>query len=162
MTLTELKSRLQARPDLNVTIALPNGGRIPAHYHITEVGQVTKRFIDCGGTIRTSESCVLQTYFGSPKDDGHRLMASKLAHILELAKAILPSGELPVEVEYEDGLISQFPLVEAGPEGGSLVLHLGLKHTNCLAKDRCGLGDEAEHAQPAGCGCAATAAGGCC
>src|SRR5436190_117460 len=105
MNLTELKAGLHARPELNVTIALPDGGRIPAHYHITEVGHVAKRFVDCGGTVRNSETCVLQTYFGSSKDDGHRLTAGKLAHILDLASPLLPSDDVPVEVEYEDGVI---------------------------------------------------------
>lgn len=163
MNLTELKSGLQAHPDLNVLIALPDGGRIPAHYHVTEIGQVTKRFIDCGGTIRTSETCVLQTYFGSPRDDGHRLTAGKLSHILDLAQLILSSGELPVEVEYEDGVISQFPLAGFTAGAGGLVLQLGLKHTDCLAKDRCGLGGEADAAEETGrCCVGAAAGGGCC
>lgn len=141
MNVTELKSGLQAHPDLNVLIALPDGARVPAHFHVTEVGHVAKKFVDCGGTFRASEACVLQTYFGSPRDDGHRLTAGKLAHILDLALPILPTGELPVEVEYEDGVISQFPLTSITAETGSLVLQLGLKHTDCLAKERCGGGD---------------------
>ena len=162
MTLTALKSLLQARPDLNVTILLPDGGRIPAHYHITEVGHVVKRFIDCGGTVRASESCVLQTFLGSAKDDGHRLTAGKLAHILDLARPILASAELPVEVEYEEGVISQFPLVDAEVAAGALVLSLALKHTDCLAKDRCGISAEADAGESEGCCAGAAATGGCC
>jgi hypothetical protein len=161
MNLTELKSRLRTRPELNVTIALPDGGRVPAHYHVTEVGHVAKRFIDCGGTIRTSEACVLQTYFGSPKDDGHRLTAGKLATILDLAKPILPAGDLPVEVEYEDEVISQFPLMDSVVEGTSLVLQLGEKHTDCLAKDKCGITDTAED-EVSGCCAGTTTSGRCC
>ena len=163
MNLTELKARLRTQPELPVAIALPDGGRIPAHSHITEVGHLTKMFIDCGGTVRTSEACVLQTYFGSPKDDGHRLTAGKLAKILDLAKSILPPGDLPVEVEYEEGVISQFPLAGITTDGGSLVLQLGLKHTDCLAKDRCGISDDVDAAEEAGRCCAGSAtAGGCC
>lgn len=162
MNITELKAQLQARPDMNVTIQLPDGRRVPAHFHITEVGHVTKKFVDCGGAFRASEACVLQTHLGSPKDDGHRLTAGKLAHILDLAKKILPSGDLPVEVEHEDGVISQFPMAGIAVEGGSLVLQVGLKHTDCLAKDRCGpeegKGDEA-FGEPC---CAGAASGGCC
>jgi hypothetical protein len=164
MNLTELRSHLQARPALNVTIALPDGGRIPAHYHVTEVGQVVKRFVDCGGTVRTSESCVLQTYLSSPRDDGHRLTAGKLARILDLARPLLPSDDVPVEVEHENGVISQFPLTGVAVEGGTLKLQLGLKHTDCLAKDRCGLSDDAvDGAEEAGPCCAgATAGERCC
>ena len=162
MTLTALKSRLQARPELNVTIMLPDGGRIPAHFHITEVGHVVKRFIDCGGTVRAIESCVLQTYLGSAKDDGHRLTAGQLAHILDLAKPLLASDELPVEVEYEEGVISQFPLVDVEEADGSLMLYLALKHTDCIAKDRCGIGEEADAGESEGCCAGAAATGGCC
>ena len=162
MKITELKARLRAQPELNVTIALPDGGRVPAHYHITEVGHVMKRFVDCGGTVRTSETCVLQTHFGSPKDDGHRLTAGKLAHILDLAQALLQTDELPVEVEYENGVLSQFPLQGVAVDGSALVLQLGQKHTDCLAKDRCGIEDDAAQAQETERCCAGTASGGCC
>jgi len=162
MNLTELKAQLHAQPELNVALALPGGGRVPAHFHVTEVGHVTKKFIDCGGTVRASETCVLQTYFGSPKDDGHRLAAGKLAHILDLAQPILSSGELPVEVEYEDGIISQFPLAGLAVERGSLVLQLGLKHTDCLAKDKCGIADDGDADEGSGCCAGATPGGHCC
>ena len=162
MNLTELRSRLGAHPGLTLTIALPDGSRVPAHFHVTEVGHVAKKFVDCGGTFRASETCVLQTFVGSPRDDGHRLTAAKLARILELAKPILPSDKLPVEVEYEDKVISQFPLAEVSVGAGSLVLQLGGKHTDCLAREKCGLAPDGDEARDnAGC-CAGTAAGGPC
>jgi hypothetical protein len=137
MNVAELKSRLQSSPDHSVSILLPDGDRVPRHFHVTEVGHVAKKFVDCGGTFRSSETCVLQALVGS--DDHHRLTAGRLAHILELAKPILPMTDLPVEIEYEDGVISQFPLQEIIAEGASLTLQLGLKHTDCLAKDKCGM-----------------------
>jgi hypothetical protein len=145
MNLPELKARLRAHPGLNVSIIRPDGTAIPAHYHLTEVGHVVKNFVDCGGKFRASETCVLQTHFGSPRDDGHRLTAGKFAMILDLARPILPAEDLPVEVEYEAGLISQAPLAGVGVVNGVLLLQLGSKHTDCLAKEKCGL-DE-------GCGC---------
>jgi hypothetical protein len=42
-----------------------------------------------------------------------------------------------VELEYEDGLISQFPLHAVANDGEWLVITLGMKHTDCLAKDIC-------------------------
>lgn len=145
MNLPELKERLRAHPDLNVSILRPDGTAIPAHYHLTEVGHVAKRFVDCGGKFRTSETCVLQTHFASTRDDGHRLTAGKFAMILDLAKPILPSEDLPVEVEYEAGVISQAPIAEVRVVSGALQLQLGSKHTDCLAKEKCGMDD--------GCGC---------
>lgn len=146
MNIPELKARLRAHPELNVSILRPDGTAIPAHYHLTEVGHVAKKFVDCGGKFRSSETCVLQTHFGSPRDDGHRLTAGKFAMILDLAKPILPTEDLPVEVEYEAGVISQAPLNGVSVENGVVQLQLGSKHTDCLAKEKCGTDD--------GCGCA--------
>jgi hypothetical protein len=157
MNVTRLISRLQASPDHAVSILLPDGGRVPRHFHVTEVGHVAKKFVDCGGTFRSSETCVLQALVGS--DDHHRLTAGRLAHILNLAMPILPTADLPVEIEYEAAVISQFPLREITAEGDSLTLHLGLKHTDCLAKDKCGMesgccADEGSSADGAGACCA--------
>ena len=158
MNVTQLKSLLQSHPEHIVELVLPDGRAIPAHFHVTEVGHIAKKFVDCGGTFRSDETCVLQTHFGSPKDDGHRLTAGRLAHILSLARPILSSDDLRVEIEYEDGIISQFPLEGGGAAKGVLRLQLGLKHTDCLAKDRCGI-EEAEVAgATSGCGCGP----GCC
>ena len=157
MNITELKSLLLAHPALNVSMILPDGRTVPAHFHVTEVGHIAKKFVDCGGTFRSDETCVLQTYIGYSKDDGHRLTAGRLAHILDLAQPILLNDELPVEIEYEDGIVSQFPVESGVPSGTTLNLQLGLKHTDCLAKDKCGIAaDDGEVA--AGCGCGP----GCC
>lgn len=150
MNLNELKTCLQKRPELNLAFVLPDGRRVPAHFHVTEVGHITRNFVDCGGTFRRSEGYVLQTHVGSSHDDGHRLTAGKLAKILGLAQALVTSEELPVEVEYEDGMVSQFSLQGAGLADGELAFQLGAKHTDCLAKEKCGIRDE-------GCGCSAEA-----
>ena len=60
MTLNQLKEILEATPDKFPRFILPDGDHVPAHFHLTEVGHVTKNFIDCGGTIRKTESSVLQ------------------------------------------------------------------------------------------------------
>jgi hypothetical protein len=163
MNLTELKRILSVHPDLTVAVALPEGDLVPAHFHVTEVGHVAKKFVDCGGTFRASEACVLQTYVGSAHDDGHRLTAGRLGKILELASPILPGADLPVEIEYESGVVAQFPLVTARAAGGGLTLQLGLKHTACLAKDRCGISEAGDREGEAERCCAgASAGGGCC
>ena len=163
MKLSEFKARLGAQPEAQLIIALPGGGAVPRHFHVTEVGHVAKKFVDCGGTFRASESCVLQTWTGSDQDDGHRLTAGKLKSILGLAHSILPSDDLPVEIEFENGVVSQFP-VEA-ITGGPLELNvqLGSKHTDCLAKELCGVG-EGQDDCGAGSGCCGKEAGaeGCC
>ena len=135
MTLAEVRHHLNLHPELPLRLVLPDGGLIPAHFHITEVGHVLKNFIDCGGTRRSSESCLLQTWVAD--DIEHRLLAGRLASILDLAGDVLPHAELPVEIEYEDDLIAQFPVVDASVSDGMLQFQLGWKHTDCLAKDKC-------------------------
>jgi hypothetical protein len=148
MNLKDLKTCLHSRPELNLALALPDGRLVPAHFHVTEVGHVAKKFVDCGGTFHASEACVLQTHIGSTRDDGHRLTAGKLAKILDLAQPILPLTDLPVELEYEDGVISQFPVQGAGLDGDTLTLQLGRKHTDCLAKAHCGIDDSGGGCNP--------------
>jgi hypothetical protein len=145
MNLDELKSCLDQRPELNLAFVLPDGRRVPPHFHVTEVGRIEKHFVDCGGTFRRDERYVLQAHVGSPRDDGHRLTAGRLGKILGLAEPLVTSADLPVEVEYEDGLVSQFALRGAGLVGGELAFQLAPKHTDCLAKEKCGIDD--------GCGC---------
>src|SRR4051812_34806606 len=123
LTLDQLKAALAAAaPHGHVALALPDGRRVPAQYHVTEVGHVQKDFVDCGGKWRAAKTCVLQTWMSSPRDDGHRLTAGRLLKILALSDRLFADGAVPVEVEYEDGLISQFPLIGANDEDGDVVL----------------------------------------
>ena len=137
MNVAEFRAILAAHPEARMHWMLPDRSFVPDHYHITEVGRVQKDFIDCGGTIRSLTSCLLQIWVAEDKD--HRLLAKKLATIMEIAGAVLKSDELPVEVEYEEGTISQYPVagVEVAPAG--LLFHLGAKHTACLAPEKCGV-----------------------
>ena len=46
MKLSEIKEILPALE--NVEFQLENGTFVPEHFHVTEVGQIIKNFIDCG------------------------------------------------------------------------------------------------------------------
>jgi len=168
MNLNDIKTQLGAHPAANVVLALPGGVIVPRHFHVTEVGHVAKKFVDCGGKFRTAESCVLQTWTSSEHDDGHPLTAGKLQFIVGLADSILPSGDLPVEVEYEEGVISQFPVEAITLVGSELTIQLGSKHSDCLARELCGVsaGEAGETEADSKAGCCAGAAGsagkGCC
>ena len=141
MNITELKETLQRNPDKKIRFILPDKSTIPAHFHITEVGHVRKDFIDCGGTQRSTSTCLLQAWVAA-NDEDHSLEAGKLAKILTLADKILPNGELPVEVEFEAPTISQFPVESAETTEEAVIFHLTTKHTDCLAKEQCGLESE--------------------
>ncbi len=137
MTVAELRAILSANANNALHFMLPDGDFVPAHFHVTEVGRVQKDFIDCGGTRRSVVSCLLQVWVASDTD--HRLSAGKLAGILKLAEPLLGSNDLAVEVEYERDAISQFPLAGAEQTPSGLLFHLGTKHTDCLAPDKCGI-----------------------
>ncbi len=139
MTVKEFRTALADNPGAKMHWMLPDNSFVPSHYHITEVGRVQKDFIDCGGTVRSTKACVLQVWVANDVD--HRLETTKLASIMEIAAPLLQSDELPVEVEFEQGVISQYPVggMEVTPSG--LLFHLGTKHTACLAPEKCKVGD---------------------
>ena len=143
MTLAELKNALSGDPDQLLRLRLPGGDAVPVSFHITEVGQVTKDFIDCGGTRRSVSTCQLQAWVGP--DENHRIHAGKLLGILRKGSSLMSSEELPVEIEYEHGLISQYPVTGVETVDGALVFSLTTKHTDCLAKELC----TPRHAVPA-------------
>jgi len=138
MNTAELKNTLERHPDKKIRFVLPDQETIPAHFHITEVGHVRKDFIDCGGTLRSTSACVLQAWLAA-NDEDHSLAAGKLAGILGLAGKVLATDDLTVEVEFENPYISQFPIESAEATDDAVVFRLTTKHTDCLAKEKCGL-----------------------
>jgi len=153
MKLNELKSILQSQPDKFPRFILPDGDQVPAHFHLTEVGHVTKNFIDCGGTIRKTESGVLQLWVNDGDAD-HRLSAGKMAKILALGERVLPHAALEAEVEYDDYAISQFPITGFDSSRNHLDFTLTTKHTDCLAREKRDAADDR-------C-CAQTSTAACC
>jgi len=138
MKLKDLKATLALHPEARPRFTLPDGDQIPAHFHITEVGHIAKRFIDCGGTLHdTSDTCLLQTYVAD--DVEHRLDAGTFAKILQLGDQVLPHDDLEVEVEYDCCVVAQYPVASAEFSGDHIEIQLGEKHTDCLAKEKCGI-----------------------
>lgn len=138
MHLWEFKQQLAQHPGHALLFVFDDGETIPPDFHVTEVGHVAKNFVDCGGTRRRSEVCMLQVWVAA-NDKDHRLAPSKLASILDLAREVVPDESLEVEVEYEGCVISQYRVVGAETLDGALRFKLEDKHTDCLAKEACGL-----------------------
>jgi hypothetical protein len=137
MTLEEFAAVLSANPGAALQLMLPDRSFVPAHFHVTEVGRVQKDFVDCGGTVRSSSNCVLQVWVAG--DVAHRLDTTKLAKILHQGMPLFTTTAIPLEIEYDNGLISQYPAQGADVSPTGVVLHLGSKHAACLAPDRCGV-----------------------
>jgi len=131
MKLSQLKAFLAAKETLN--IELPDGNSVPAHFHVTEVGEVSRTFVDCGGTLRRERVANLQLW--SATDYDHRLHPEKLVHIVELAEKQLGLADLPVEVEYQ----GPDSIVRYDLEAVDGKLLLTGKQTACLALEACGL-----------------------
>ena len=73
-----------------IEFVLPDGSSVPAHFHVTEVGKVTKDFIDCGGTVRHEEAANFQLW--NADDVDHRLQPSKLLDIIALSEQVVQAG----------------------------------------------------------------------
>lgn len=106
MKLSEVKNKLNQLD--NIAFQLPNGELVPNHFHVTEVGKITKHFIDCGGTVRQEEVVNFQLW--NADDYDHRLHPEKLLHIIELSEKNLGIGDLDIEVEYQGDTIGKFGL----------------------------------------------------
>lgn len=137
MTLDTFVAVLTENPRASLHLMLSDGSFVPAHFHVTEIGRVQKDFIDCGGTRRSTTACVFQVWVADDTD--HRLDTTKLAKIIQTGTSLFPSMAVPVEVEYEQGTVSQYPVRQAEVTPSGVLLHLASKHTACLAQDRCGV-----------------------
>ena len=129
MKLSEIKKVL---PNLNnVEFQLEDGTFVPEHFHVTEIGQITKNFIDCGGVIRTERTVNFQLW--NAEDYEHRLKPNKLLNIIKLSEEQLKIEDAEIEVEYQSTTIGKYNLEFNGNH-----FILKNKQTACLAQDACG------------------------
>ena len=158
MKLSEIKAHLSTLE--NVEFQLPSGTFVPEHFHVTEVGLVTKHFIDCGGTERIERVVNFQLW--DANDFEHRLKPQKLLNIIALSESRLGLGDLEIEVEYQGETISKYGLAFNGTH-----FQLIAKQTACLASDACGIPPEKQKLQlmnltPLSAPSTCTPGGGCC
>ena len=130
MKLSEVKSVLEELETIG--FRLPNGEFVPSHFHVTEIGKVTKHFIDCGGTVRDEQVVNFQLW--NENDYDHRLHPEKLLHIIKLSEEVLKIEDSEIEVEYQGDTIGKFGLDFDGKN-----FLLTTKQTTCLAKEKCGI-----------------------
>ncbi|WP_296622985.1 DUF6428 family protein [Marivirga sp.] len=131
MHLSEIKSTLDNLDE--VKFQLPKGEFVPQHFHITEVGIITRNFIDCGGTMRNDQTVNFQLWEAGDYD--HRLGAQKLHDIITLSEEKLGiEDNLEVEVEYQGTTIGKYHLDFNGE-----YFVLVNTQTDCLAKEKCGI-----------------------
>lgn len=156
MKLSQIKNLLATVETVN--FQLPDGTFVPEHFHVTEVGLITKNFIDCGGTVR--QETVVNFQLWDANDFEHRLKPQKLLRIIELSEKVLGIGDHEIEVEYQDTTIGKYDLGFNGAH-----FELRNKQTACLASDQCGIPKDKQKVKlsdlttPAN---SCTPGGGCC
>ncbi|WP_394774108.1 DUF6428 family protein [Flavobacterium sp.] len=133
MKLSEIKKILATVESVN--FQLPDGKFVPEYFHVTEVGLITKNFIDCGGVVR--KETVVNFQLWDANDYEHRLKPQKLVNIIELSEKVLGIEDLEIEVEYQNTTIGKYDLDFNGKD--FLLLN---KTTACLAMDQCGIPSE--------------------
>lgn len=153
MNISELKQNLTAVSAVN--FKLPDGNYLPSHFHVTEVGLVTKHFIDCGGTVRLEKAANLQLWEAGDYD--HLLAPQKFLNIINLSEKVLGTEDLSIEVEYQQDTIGKF-----GLDFDGIDFLLTAKHTDCLAKDNCGVLAQSNLVAGAKESACCTPGGGCC
>jgi hypothetical protein len=133
MNLEEIKNIL---PSLNdVVFEFENGTTVPSHFHVTEIGEITKKFIDCGGTLRNEK--VINFQLWNANDVDHRLKPMKLLNLIKLSEKKLSIENGEIEVEFQGKTIEKYDLAFSGNK-----FLLKSKFTDCLAKDNCGIPTE--------------------
>jgi hypothetical protein len=130
MKLSQVKNILKTVEAVN--FLLPDGTTVPEHFHVTEVGLITKNFIDCGGAIRNESVVNFQLWYAN--DFEHRLKPQKLLNIIELSEKVLGIRDFEIEVEYQSTTIGKYDLDFNGKD--FVLLN---KKTACLAQDQCGI-----------------------
>jgi hypothetical protein len=134
MNLSALKEYLREIDVLR--FILPDGTQVPSHFHVTEVGKVTRHFIDCGGTERLEE--VINFQLWTAEDIDHRLQAKKLIDIINLSEKKLtlnPNSE--IKVEYQGQTVETYGLAYEDK-----TFKLIPQQTDCLARDKCGIPEQ--------------------
>ena len=148
MKLSELKNIVATLEELH--FQLPNGDLVPSHYHVTEVGYITKNFIDCGGVARLERKVTFQLWVANDLD--HRLTALKWLGILKKGELDYGLTDEPIEIEYQGQTIESYGLTYTNG-----VFNLMPLFTECLAPDQCGIPTDK---LPSSGSC--TPGGGCC
>lgn len=136
MKLSEIKQILEKVE--TVSFQLQDGTFVPEHFHVTEVGLITKNFIDCGGTVRKETLVNFQLW--DANDYEHRLKPNKLLKIIALSEKVLGIEDFEIEVEYQDNTIGKYELGFNGKD-----FQLLTKKTTCLASESCGTGENKQN-----------------
>jgi hypothetical protein len=116
---------------------------VGAHYHITEVKNISIEAVDCGGNSESWKETVIQLW-ESPTEIGKTtyMSAYKALGILSKVnsiKAIAPNTEVKFEYGNATFHTTHLHVNDFEIRGTNLFIKLGTTMTDCKAKDACGI-----------------------
>ena len=129
MNLSAFKISLSQMEELR--FSLTNGHTVPAHFHVSEIAEISKKFIDCGGVVRNETKLTFQLWYS--EDFDHRITPEKLLKIIDTTQKRIGIGNHEIEVEYQlDDVLGSY---ELRLEGSQFLL--SPKEAACLAPGQC-------------------------
>ncbi|MFK5972535.1 MAG: DUF6428 family protein [Flavobacteriaceae bacterium] len=158
----ELLSLLSDNPNKSLLFEYKEGQTVSANYHITEVKNVTIDSVDCGAGTDYWKETIIQLW-ESPKEVEKReyMTAIKALDILHKVDKLKPlERDSEVKFEYSNPTFHTAQLFVNDHEihNQHLIIKLGVKKTDCKAKETCGIPVEVLVQEEACC----TPGGGCC
>lgn len=132
MNFNTFKEILANSTEQTISVQLPNGSFVPAHFHLTEISLVSKNIVDCGGSLRKENTLVLQLWVASDTD--HRLSPKKVLAIIEKSNNVLTDPNATVEIEYQTDTIGRYGVYYSDNK-----FVLSPLFTACPAPDLCGI-----------------------
>lgn len=130
MKLSEFKNHIESLEELRFFDI--HGQQVPAHFHLTELGLIRRHSIDCGKSIHQSTQACMQLWVAN--DYEHRLTPDGMHKIIKLSESVIGTEDHDIEIEYQTETIGRYDLVFING-----AFHLKPKHTDCLAKEKCGI-----------------------
>lgn len=127
----------KADSECRVGIYTPSGLSVPCHFHITEIGKVTKSFVDCGGVKRETTNTTFQVWVADDYD--HKLSVEKFIKIIE-AGVDLVNKEDEIVIEFDNNYtIGLYGIQSVQILENFVNIYLSKIQANCLAPDKCGI-----------------------
>ncbi len=155
MKTQEFLNLLQEHPNKELIFEYQKGLRVGAHYHITEVKNVTVDSVDCGAGTDFWKETVIQLW-ESPLEAGKTryMSAFKALSILNKVNRIKPMDpDAPLKFEYGNDRFhtAQLPVGNILIREGQLLVELHVDQTDCKAKETCGIPETANATEQADC-----------
>lgn len=143
MKTKELFTLLENNKNKSLLFEYTPGNFVGANYHITEVKHITVDAVDCGAGVDSWKETIVQLW-ESPieKEQKTYMTGFKALGILKKVGSIKPyDGDAEIKFEYSNPRFhtAQLFLNSYTASENQLIIRLGIKQTDCKAKETCGI-----------------------